>query len=292
MPLNFNFMLSLPSIINSRSSGSRRCAIGLVCVLAASGAATSCITVHDPVPVTEGVGGRSGSSSGGTRAASAGSGVLDIDAGSGGAAVRRRPGTLPDSGAILAPGCLTSADCAPPNPYCDPATQACVQCLSSTNCANTGFPLCTPDTHQCVECLANTACPSTRPYCSPDGACVQCLSSRNCGQSGAVCDPGTYRCVSVCHNDGDCSATLGFPYCDVLRGECSQCLTDDECPAISPRCDTPAGLCVVCLSDADCSAATPHCATTAGKRCVACTTNGDCGVGEACDKFKCTPIPA
>jgi Cys-rich repeat protein len=176
------------------------------------------------------------------------------------------------------------------------ATSTCVQCLTGLNCTDTGVKYCNTDSHVCVNCLDDTVCEGSFPYCSPTGNCVQCITSANCGVS-AACDPETYRCVSTCAGDGDCSSDLGRPICDLSRKVCVQCLSGQDCSFALPECLPGAGICVQCVSDADCThdgdAAgnpTPRCNTNTNK-CVGCLANADCKVGESCAANKCIVVP-
>jgi Cys-rich repeat protein len=70
-------------------------------------------------------------------------------------------------------------DC-PNGQHCDVAANACVECVTSTQCTN--MRACGP-THRCV-----------------DG----CMSNGDCGRGGAdFCDPATMACVD-CRTNADC----------------------------------------------------------------------------------------
>ena len=89
------------------------------------------------------------------------------------------------------PACTSDAQCAAPVPYCNTQAGYCVQCLSSTNCANNpnGNFICDTTTDTCVECLANTDCKDPQqPYCfAGQHRCVECLANANCTSN--VCLP-------------------------------------------------------------------------------------------------------
>ena len=188
------------------------------------------------------------------------------------------------------PDCLTSADCAPPTPYC--ALKHCVGCLSNANCGgNPSGRYCNPVTQSCAACLSDGHCSSTMPYCSPLGDCVQCLSTRNCGSDKAACNPVTLTCVAVCFDDKDCVGAPGRPYCNVDTAECVACLTDDECPVVTPRCLPAAGICAECANDDDCPQALSRCDTRGKHVCVECLQKSDCGPLDSCKNFVCSKTP-
>jgi len=221
------------------------------------------------------------------RPAAGGAGAVHLG-GSGGASGASDGGTagVANSG----PACLTTADCAQPTPYC--AQQRCVGCLANANCS--GHPsgkFCNLVTQSCAACLTDAHCPSATPYCSPTGECAQCLSTRNCGSDKAACNPVTLTCVAVCFDDKDCAGAAGRPYCNVDTAECVACLTDEECPSITPRCLPAAGICAECASDDDCPQAMPRCDARGKHVCVECLQKSDCGPLDSCKNFVCSKTP-
>jgi hypothetical protein len=97
-----------------------------------------------------------------------------------------------------APLCVSSDACAAPTPYCQPALQQCVECLSSRNCAPD--QACDVTTGQCVKCNDDADCPQERPYCTA-GGCVECRTRTNCANSNLECVSGV---CGTC-GDGTCS---------------------------------------------------------------------------------------
>lgn len=183
--------------------------------------------------------------------------------------------------------CTSSADCAPPLPYCDLNIGSCVECTTNRNCSTTFRPLCDPRGYRCVSCLSDQQCTSLAPYCATAlGECVECLASGNCGDSGLACDRLNYRCVPACKTNADCSASPLTPSCDPRRSLCVACSADADCPAAVPNCDVAAGTCVHCVDDADCDGTTPRC-DTRKHGCAQCLTARDCPVGAVCFAGTC-----
>ena len=73
--------------------------------------------------------------------------------------------------AVDAPtSCTTNAECAAADPFCEPSSHICVECLTNSDCASKpGTPICDPSRFACVGCLAHADCPSGA--CLPDGTC-------------------------------------------------------------------------------------------------------------------------
>lgn len=112
---------------------------------------------------------------------------------------------IPDGGI----SCISSDDCAPPKPYCQPGGNYCVECLSDVNCGSRG----TCSSGRCVDCVNDAECPHYLPYCDHDlGTCVECRVDGNCGKPGVRCSAG--QCGTC--GDGFCSSIeelTGCPDC-------------------------------------------------------------------------------
>ena len=143
--------------------------------------------------------------------------------------------------------------------------------------------------------LVPLACGADDPAPAPNGASLAGgLCAAGC-RSPMVCD-ATIGCVE-CTNDGACPTAK--PRC--VRGTCSVCASNDDCPssihACSPtdhachvacgpgssvtcdkgtQCDPKSGACVVCIADADCAGTDHPLCDPERKICVACVSNGHC----------------
>ncbi len=109
------------------------------------------------------------------------------------------------------PGCESADDCA--GGVCDPATEQCVACLESADCADAAAPRC--DAKVCAGCLDADDCAhfEDETLCDTDsGACVQCRGAEDC--DGNVCHPDTRTCTELpirqkhacepCQHDAQC----------------------------------------------------------------------------------------
>jgi hypothetical protein len=85
----------------------------------------------------------------------------------GGAANAGAPGaagaTSGEAGAGGAADCNNA--CVGGRPFCDVASQTCVECLVDTDCKDPGKPGCLPATHRCEDCSKNSQCPTDKPTC-------------------------------------------------------------------------------------------------------------------------------
>ncbi|MBL8602175.1 MAG: hypothetical protein JNK72_09630 [Myxococcales bacterium] len=145
------------------------------------------------------------------------------------------------------------------------------------------------------------------PYCDlATGRCVACrVDGADC-QRGQRCDPASGACVEGCSRQEDCTrgeADAGGPplRCDLNRGVCVACMSDDECPlrtiCAEGRCVTGCnerrGCAVgeVCCSNSCVETATElaHCGGC-GMRCeganaVTSCTNGACAIDRCNEGF-------
>lgn len=213
-------------------------------LLLAAAAAGGCVA-QEPYHQPAEEGGSGGKPPG---SAAAGKGGLELAAGASAGTDAGGSATEP-SGDV----CLSSAQCAKPNPYCLAATGRCVECLSQRNCVGTGFTYCDSRTYTCVACLNDTQCAHERPYCAGNlGQCVECLSTDNCGDTGLLCDRRGFRCVPSCSSHADCAASVLTPFCDPETSLCVACLADDACTAPTSRCSPDTRSCVQCVDSGDC----------------------------------------
>jgi hypothetical protein len=247
-------------------------------VLLSGGALLASCVAQEPYKSSQAMGGSAGSTG-------VGSGGLQLTNPDGAAAGAGGDGSLP--GEPVPVGCRSSDECASPLPYCSVLLARCVECLSQRNCAGTGRPYCELTMNTCVYCLSDAQCPHAAPYCATTiGACVECLSTDNCGSAGLACDRDNYHCVPTCKSHADCASSPLKPFCDPERNLCVACVTDDACPASTPRCAADTETCVKCLGDDDCASPSPRC-DVKKRACVECLTNRDCQTGVQCVAGAC-----
>jgi MYXO-CTERM domain-containing protein len=202
-----------------------------------------------------------------------------------------------DASASTCRACTSNADCGGTTPVCAPAGNPkagqCVACASNTDCdsnVNTKTPICSltgATTDTCVACTTSTQCAATaglEPLCDTSapysGQCVQCLSSADC--TTVTDDP---NCVSTgvtnvcgCLSNTDCPVVT--PICNTTTHQCGGCTSDSQCFGTTPACQVSGplmGECTQCSSTnmTDCKGATPACDDATGT-CVGCTSNTDC----------------
>ncbi len=190
----------------------------------------------------------------------------------------------------------------------------------------------------CVLALALTACGEAAAPASPDAAVTTtsvCTSDADCTAPTGTCDPLTRACVACltdaqcgtythciakacqtftpCSNSLDCVPAKGAdgnaqPICDKSIGECTACLTTNDCPEFSECiakqcksftpcqnstqcgsdqvCDPATSRCTQCVSDADCTG-NSKCEGGACRAFVGCVSDKDCTpMGLLCDTSK------
>jgi hypothetical protein len=160
-----------------------------------------------------------------------------------------------DAGGMdVSPRCISNGGCTPPL-LCDTASGACVVCLSTSDCTPAA-PRCDPVGHVCGPCQEAADCPPGNA-CDATGHCIDtCLSGLPCPGETPICDP---RGVCVrCTRNSDCTAP-GAPTCDRTNGQCTACTSNAQCDHDRPRCDIATGGCGRCTSNADCPADHPSC---------------------------------
>ncbi len=83
--------------------------------------------------------------------------------------------------------CGEAGDCDGDEAFCDPTSQACIECRSDADCTGEE-PVCEPTQAQCGECASDSHCPPDRPTCDlEDARCRECLVDAHC-EPGALCD--------------------------------------------------------------------------------------------------------
>jgi hypothetical protein len=121
--------------------------------------------------------------------------------------------------------CSSDGDCALPEPYCDPADQTCVECLTNDQCEHA---ICDPLRRNCVEpCSRNSDCTGRAWLCEGTrGVCVECATNSHCDDGEPIChDDNCIECLS----EADCDSSE--PFCDATRGRCRECMVDEDCSA-------------------------------------------------------------
>jgi len=103
--------------------------------------------------------------------------------------------------AVDAPtSCTTNTECAAADPFCEPASHICVECLTNTDCASKpGTPICDPARFACVGCLVHADCPSDA--CLPDGTCGDDSNVIYVAEGGIDTNPCTHDkpCKLIAH---------------------------------------------------------------------------------------------
>ncbi|HUB07415.1 MAG TPA: hypothetical protein VMB50_10450 [Myxococcales bacterium] len=208
------------------------------------------------------------------------------------------------------------------NQVCDPASGACVDCLSNSDCsAGGGGAICDTVSDSCVDCLKPSDCPASQPGCS-QGTCGQCNLSSDC-PSGMTCLNQTCSCTTnascpsatpICIPDGggaqfggpgqpvcgcsqksDCASAGSGYVCDPNQGQDGLCVppctSDNDCLANPDTgtgvCDTSTGLCVECATASDCT--DPDSPFCVGGSCGECGVDGDCAALDAGTPFCVSP---
>ena len=173
--------------------------------------------------------------------------------------------------------CLTNANCSPPTPFCNPASNLCQQCATTAECA-TGATC--SGTGQCVLAAPVVVTPAnnsssafpipTYSGTSVDGATIDIyvdgalIGTTTASATGAwtftpssPLAPGTYTVYATASVGA--GATL----------------------VTSPASATNTFTILPCTSNADCFEPLPACNTTTST-CVQCVVNGDCAPGATC----------
>lgn len=246
-------------------------------------------------------------------------------------------------------GCCSDAHCGSPPGQCFEASGHCQDRLCTYAPLSAGacddHNGCTTGDH-CLEgnCVGTPIqCPPLAPTCNAtDDALV--LAAVSCDPSTGVCSQQqtrevscpscTVNCLGACESlrceqfdtecsESRCSSSSGRVMCEAQNrvngtpcasgvcasGQCSQCVTEADCPdpageCVVPRCEggscstsalsgvacgdgmiCSGGQCVECRSDADCEAPRSRC-NPATNTCVECLGPADCGASE-CELAGC-----
>jgi len=202
-----------------------------------------------------GHGGAGGAHGGGSSSGESGTSGASGTSGTTGAGDSGEAGTAGAAGTAPCDG-----KCSGTTSVCLAATNACVECTDSSQCA-----------------APKPACKDiTKPFCDTTaGQCVACLKQADCTTATAsACNAGA---CAACAKDADCSNIAGKGVCDA--GTCVQC-TGNKFTACGNNAGTP----LVCDSlKRTCTANTQH---SVGL-CQTCVTDAQCNAGEMCvlDKF-------
>jgi hypothetical protein len=195
-------------------------------------------------------------------------------AGSAGSSSAGAAGESGAAGAGGAPPC--DGTCSGTTPVCDTDTNACVECVSKSDCQDAAKPACDSSTNTCVQCTGDTDCTNAAtPLCDlTTQQCVACLQQSDCKTAAAsACNAGA---CTACTADAECSNIAGKGVCDA--GICVQCTVPKES---------------VC-SGKSCNPATNACTTTAVgsvTSCQPCLADSECVGGNQADPdARCVPM--
>ena len=172
--------------------------------------------------------------------------------------------TADDTGADADTAAPCGGSCTAATPYCDTATDECVECMDNSACLD---GLCDVNgelgtANVCVACLSDDDCATG--VCTDLGACVECLDSDDCA-------------TGVCDTDGVSESNT-----------CVDCLTNDDCTDPTASVCDSSFTCTACADDGGCAhlPGTALCDTSAGSGvCVECTAEDEsaCGQNRTCN---------
>lgn len=180
--------------------------------------------------------------------------------------------------------CVESKQC-PRGEVCREGLCIIGECVVRSDCPHPWDQLCN-ELNRCIpdpespignECPNGTSDCDMGEFCSA-GSCYVVSESSPCNRSsqcdaGERCDPVNRFCVE---DRGGCNRVDEYPEL--------ACPTGEVCDAVTGHCDPPMGLpCSPETVEADCGIEL----MCIGNRCVQCTANANCGVGEniCCDGF-------
>jgi hypothetical protein len=164
----------------------------------------------------------------------------------------------------------------------------CAQCLGHSDCGTiSGKPFCDPATNECKACVTSTDCVSVDAPICQGNACMKCGTHKQCADRS----PATQGCSSSgkcvgCMEKSHCSSTPATPECEIASNKCVQCLEDSGCSGATPLC--VGNKCVACTNNDQCNKknpAAPACVPSGGKAgtCVECKDNSTCQDGKVCN---------
>jgi len=112
--------------------------------------------------------------------------------------------------------CVSDADCGAGT--CDIGRGRCRQaCAGPDACDDPKRPFCDAASDSCVECNTDEHCTEPkRPACTPERECVECLTDDHCGADKPACLMATHRC-GQCSRDAHCQAEQ---HCDLRSARC------------------------------------------------------------------------
>ncbi len=193
-------------------------------------------------------------------------------------------------------GCQTNSDCGGATPFCDTATNTCVQCRNDSDCA--GDQTCTNHvcqssgcTDPCCGCADGFICDTSDPS-NPQCIYAECQTDSDCSGDyicqNYQCVPDTSNCTCT-----PCPCPSGYQ-CNQTTQQCEliNCTSDSDCPS-GFYCD--AGMCqsqtnpcqdgAPCSNDADCHGGTCNifgggvcqCGGNGNNCSFPCNADSDCG---------------
>jgi hypothetical protein len=161
-------------------------------------------------------------------------------------------------------------------------------------CAAAGLQ-CQASNFTCVECTSDSHCEGRdreSAVCLRElgNRCARCEYNGHCGDRN-VCVDAAHACAPRCDEPDDqaCDGFGARGSCNLSRGYCEGCRSDDDCSALpaTPHCSLARLGCVACTSDEQCAAG-KFCDPVRNE-CVACRDSRDCPVpGQLCDPSRHT----
>ena len=123
--------------------------------------------------------------------------------------------------------------CSGATPNCDPTTGACVECNTTSQCAQPANP--------CLSAVcSNHACgyaPKTTGTACPGGTCSAIGTCQACSPGSAVCSGnGVLTCNASGQYDPVASCSGGTPYCNAANATCVQCTSAGQCSQPANSC--------------------------------------------------------
>lgn len=180
--------------------------------------------------------------------------------------------------------CRSDEDCSGDAPRCETATNHCVECLETRDCAEA--QVCALPAARCVSGCVVAGCSQDAPVCETSGVCRGCETDDECAGDTPRCNTeGT--CVA-CLDASDCTDSEE-PFCSP-SGRCAECISDGHCDDADERCSAVLGECATpCETEgagSACSFDDPICDPDIGF-CVECRSDDDCDSDERCLASEC-----
>ncbi|MBI2374143.1 MAG: hypothetical protein HYV07_09100 [Deltaproteobacteria bacterium] len=176
-------------------------------------------------------------------------------------------------------GACATANCPSERPYCaldEFGTTICVQCVDDSACEAGFKPFCDQATNTCVECRDTNDCQDPTNACVELKACTEHVCHDTACQSDAQCVAACSLPICADGNCGECRTNAdcaGARTCVLGFGNaklCSICANDMDCPSTHPKCEGLAGIC--CTEGG-----------VTSRECINCRDNNDCLSTQTCE---------